>query len=151
MLQETRRHLSSSLPQKKNHYWNGTATLFPWFGSECLLAVSKNKVCIKRTKISGYWRHPKIMRRQHWKIFHNRSSKNVEEDLCKIDLEQRAKCKIKYKQLEHWKYQCWRYSFGVINWNQKEIQELEKHTKKIITIHAKRQSRADIDRLYVPR
>jgi hypothetical protein len=31
---------------------------FPRFGSKWLLTVSKNKVCNKGTKISGYWRHP---------------------------------------------------------------------------------------------
>jgi hypothetical protein len=40
-------------------YWNGAPTLLPCFGSEWLLAVSKNKVCLKGTMISGYWRHPK--------------------------------------------------------------------------------------------
>jgi hypothetical protein len=29
------------------------------FGSKWLLAVSKNKYCLKGTKISGYWRHQK--------------------------------------------------------------------------------------------
>jgi hypothetical protein len=29
------------------------------------------------TKISGYWRHPKIKMWRHWKLFHNRSSKNI--------------------------------------------------------------------------
>jgi hypothetical protein len=32
--------------------------LLPWFGSEWLLDVSKNKVCLKGMKISGYGRHP---------------------------------------------------------------------------------------------
>jgi hypothetical protein len=41
------------------NYWNGTPTLFSWFGSEWLLAVPINKVCLKWTKISGYWRHKK--------------------------------------------------------------------------------------------
>jgi len=68
MLQPTRCSLSSN-------FWS--RNLFPWFGSEWLLAVSKNKACVKGTKISGYWRHPKKMWWQHWKLFHNRSSKNV--------------------------------------------------------------------------
>jgi hypothetical protein len=34
-------------------YWNGTPTLLLWFGSEWLVAVSKNKVCLKVTKILG--------------------------------------------------------------------------------------------------
>jgi hypothetical protein len=62
VLQLTRRSLSSSCGPKVD-YWNGTLTLFPWFGSECLLAVPKIKFCLKATKISGYWRHPKKVTR----------------------------------------------------------------------------------------
>jgi hypothetical protein len=43
----------------KINYWNGTPILFPWFGSEWLLAVSKNKVSLKEMKISENWRHKK--------------------------------------------------------------------------------------------
>jgi hypothetical protein len=57
MLQLTRRCQAVSGP--KIDYWNGTPTLFPWFGSKFLLAASKNNLCLKGTKISGYWRHPK--------------------------------------------------------------------------------------------
>jgi hypothetical protein len=39
-------------------YWNDALTLFPRFGSEWLLAVSRNKICLIGTKISDYWRHP---------------------------------------------------------------------------------------------
>jgi len=48
--------LCQAVSGTKLNYWTGTSTLFPWFGSEWLLAVSKN-VCIKGTKILGYWRH----------------------------------------------------------------------------------------------
>jgi len=44
MLQLTSRCQAVSGP--KIDYWNGTPTLFPWFGSEWLVAVSKNKVCL---------------------------------------------------------------------------------------------------------
>jgi hypothetical protein len=58
--------------------WNGTPILFPWFGSEWLQAIPSNKVCSKGTKTSGYWRHLKgKMWRRHWKLFHDRCSKNV--------------------------------------------------------------------------
>jgi hypothetical protein len=36
----------------------------------------QNKVCLKGTKGSGYWRHPKMWR-WHWKLFDIRSPKNV--------------------------------------------------------------------------
>jgi hypothetical protein len=44
--------LSSSFWQRIC-YWNGTQTPFYWFNAEGLLAVSKNKVFLKETKISG--------------------------------------------------------------------------------------------------
>jgi len=50
---------SQAVSGPKIYYWNGTPSVFFQFGSEWLLAVSKNKVCLKGTKISGYWRHPK--------------------------------------------------------------------------------------------
>jgi hypothetical protein len=45
-----------------------------------------------------------------------------------------------------------RYSFGIINWHQEEIQKLDRKTRQILTIHGQHHPRADIDdRLYVPR
>jgi len=43
----------------KIDYWNGTPTFLPWLAFRWLMAVSKNKVCLKGKNISGYWRHPK--------------------------------------------------------------------------------------------
>jgi len=47
------RHILSRISGPKIHYWSGTPILSLWFGSEWLLAVSRNKVCLKRTKTSG--------------------------------------------------------------------------------------------------
>jgi hypothetical protein len=44
-----------------------------------------------------------------------------------------------------------RYSFGIINWHQEEIQKLDRKTIKMLTIHGQHHPRADIDRLHVPR
>jgi hypothetical protein len=44
-----------------------------------------------------------------------------------------------------------RYNFGIINWHQEEIQKLNRKTRKMLTIHGQHHTRADIDRLYVPR
>jgi len=75
MLQLTRCHCQA-VSGPKIDYWNGTP-IFPWFGSEWLVTVSKNKVCLKGINISGYWRHQKKKWWWHWKLFHNSSSKNV--------------------------------------------------------------------------
>jgi len=44
-----------------------------------------------------------------------------------------------------------RYSFGIINWHQEELQKLDRKTTKLLTIHGQHHPNADVDRLYVPR
>jgi hypothetical protein len=44
-----------------------------------------------------------------------------------------------------------RYSFGIVNWHQAELQKLDQKTGKLLTIHGQHHPRADVDRLYVPR
>jgi hypothetical protein len=36
-----------------------------------------------------------------------------------------------------------RYSFGIINWHQEEIQKLDRKTRKMLTIHGQHHPRAD--------
>jgi len=43
-----------------------------------------------------------------------------------------------------------RYSFGIINWNQEEIQKLDRKTRKMLTVHGQHHPRAGTDLLYVP-
>jgi len=44
-----------------------------------------------------------------------------------------------------------RYSFGIINWHQEELQKLDWETRKLLTIHGQHPPKADVDHLYVPR
>jgi hypothetical protein len=44
-----------------------------------------------------------------------------------------------------------RYSFGIINWSQEEIQKLDIKTRKMLIIHEQHHPRADIYRLYFRR
>ena len=44
-----------------------------------------------------------------------------------------------------------RYSFGIINWHQEELQKLDRKTRKLLTIYGQHHPKADVDRLYVPR
>jgi hypothetical protein len=43
-----------------------------------------------------------------------------------------------------------RYSFGIVNWHQEELQKLDRKMKLLI-IHGQHQAKADVDHLYVPR
>ena len=44
-----------------------------------------------------------------------------------------------------------RYSFAIVNWRQEEMQTLDRKTRKLLTIHGQHHSKADVDRLYIPR
>ena len=43
-----------------------------------------------------------------------------------------------------------RYSFGIVNWHQEELQKLDRKTRKLLSIHGQHHSKADVDCLYVP-
>ena len=44
-----------------------------------------------------------------------------------------------------------RYSFGVVNWHQEELQKLDRKTRKLLTNHGQHHPKADVDPLYFPR
>ena len=44
-----------------------------------------------------------------------------------------------------------KYSFGIVNWHQEELQKLDRKTRKLLTIHGQHHPKADIDHLYVLR
>jgi hypothetical protein len=78
VLQLTRCSLSSSF-WPKNLLLKYNTKPVPWFGSEWLLAVSRNKIYLQGTKISRYWRHPKRIWRRDYKLFRDRSCKNISD------------------------------------------------------------------------
>jgi predicted GNAT family acetyltransferase len=44
-----------------------------------------------------------------------------------------------------------RYSFGIINWRIEEIKQIDRKTRKMLTMYKMHHPKADIDRLYVKR
>ena len=40
-----------------------------------------------------------------------------------------------------------RYSFGIVNWHQEELQKVDRKTNKLLTIHGQHHPKADVDRL----
>ena len=44
-----------------------------------------------------------------------------------------------------------RYSFGIINWRIEEIKQIDRKTRKMLTMYKIHHPKADIDRLYVKR
>jgi hypothetical protein len=44
-----------------------------------------------------------------------------------------------------------RYSFGIINWRTEEIKQIDRKTRKMLTMYKMHHPKADIDRLYEKR
>ena len=44
-----------------------------------------------------------------------------------------------------------RYSFGIVNWLQDELQKLDRKTRKLLDIDGLQHQKEDVDHLYVPR
>jgi len=44
-----------------------------------------------------------------------------------------------------------KYSFGIVNWGQEELQKLDRKARTLLTIHGQHYLKADVDHLYVPR
>ena len=44
-----------------------------------------------------------------------------------------------------------RYTAGIVKWNVEEVKEIDRKTRKLMTIHHGLHPRADVDRLYLPR
>ena len=44
-----------------------------------------------------------------------------------------------------------RYSAGVVDWKVDELHELDRKTRKMMTLHAALHSQSDVDRLFLPR
>ena len=50
-----------------------------------------------------------------------------------------------------WAVSVLRYGAGIINWTKAELENMDKKTRKRMTIYGMLHSRADADRLYLPR
>jgi hypothetical protein len=44
-----------------------------------------------------------------------------------------------------------RYSFGIVNWHQEELQKQNRKTRELLTIHRQHCPKAEVDQLCVPR
>jgi hypothetical protein len=89
---------------------------------------------------------------------HDIQHKNEKEKLTKeylrrltlvLDTELNAKNKI--QATGALALQVLRHSFGIINWHHKELQKLDRKTRKLLTIHGQHHPKADVDCLYVSR
>jgi hypothetical protein len=54
---------------------------------------------------------------------------------------------MKFKQLDHRQYH---YSFGVVNWHQEGLQELDREKRKLLATYGQHHPKADVDCMYVP-
>ena len=59
--------------------------------------------------------------------------------------------KNKIKAANTWAVSLIRYGAGTIKWNKKELREIDRKSKKIMTMNIELHPRSDIARIYIPR
>ena len=55
------------------------------------------------------------------------------------------------KAINSWDVSLLRYSEGIVNWTKSELAELDRKTRKLLTIHGALHPRSNVSRLYLPR
>ena len=55
------------------------------------------------------------------------------------------------KAINSWAVSLLRYSGGIVNWTKSELAELDRKTRKLLTIHCALHLRSNVSRLYLPR
>ncbi|KAL1448229.1 hypothetical protein WDU94_006605 [Cyamophila willieti] len=60
-------------------------------------------------------------------------------------------CKNKFEAINNLAVPVLTYSFGVINWLKSEIEQIDRKTRKLLTIGGVHHPKADVDRLYIKR
>ena len=55
------------------------------------------------------------------------------------------------KGINTWAIPVLRYSAAFLNWTKAELQEMDRRTRKLLTMHNGLHPRSNVDRLYVPR
>jgi hypothetical protein len=69
----------------------------------------------------------------------------------RLELGTELSAKNKIQTIGSLTVQILRYTFGIVNWHQEELQKLDRKTRKLLTIYKQHHPKADVDRLYVPR
>ena len=55
------------------------------------------------------------------------------------------------KAINSWAVSVVRYSAPFLDWKKQEVQELDRHTKKLLTMHKALHPEGNVDRLYISR
>ena len=69
----------------------------------------------------------------------------------KLVLKSKLNGRIKIMAVNTWAVSILRYAAGILKWNKNKLQEMDRKTKKFMTINIELQPRSDVARLYVSR
>ena len=57
----------------------------------------------------------------------------------------------KFQAINTWAVALLRYGAGIIKWNKEELQNLDRKSRKLLTLYGAFHPKSDVDRLYLPR
>ena len=97
-------------------------------------------------KYLGILELDKIKEREMKRIFRTEYLRRL-----KLVLKSLLNGKNKIKAANTWAVSLMRYGAGTIKWNKEELQEIDRKSRKIMTINKELHPRSDVARIYVPR
>ena len=66
-------------------------------------------------------------------------------------MKSKLNCRNKIMATNTWAVALMRYGAGILKWNKNELQEIDRKTRKVMTINKELYPRSDLARIYVPR
>ena len=69
----------------------------------------------------------------------------------KLIMKSRLNGRNKIIAINTWAVSLMRYGAGIVKWTKSELDEIDRKTRKVLTLNKELQPRSDVDRLYVSR
>ena len=116
-------------------------------GSHCLMGASFKTSKKMDTDILASWKPTRSIYNRKMKEVTTRTYLQRVKKILKSQLDGKST----FQAINTWAVPVIRYSAGIVDWTQGELQELDRKTRQKLKLSGSHHPQADVDRLYIPR
>ena len=116
-----------------------------------LLTLSNNNT-IKGLSLEENYKYLGVQQAEEFKHCHGKKHTSAENTnrVCKI-LKSKPNGGNTIQAINNWAVTVIRYTAGIVDWTIAELEDIDRKTRKLMTVHRTLHPQKDIDRLYLPR